>query len=148
MYGKNLRGICGSHMRRWDINEDGGYRLAEETYLYPYVGCNQCVAGEENNIKNFGVCSGSIKGETVTLVKDPKVEGGGSKNRITGKGCVPELLGKVWFDTKADANLVKDGDLVVQKSFLTCKYGGFIEIHTSGEEYAGELDDGQIMCKE
>ena len=75
MYGKNLRGICGSHMRRWDINEDGGYRLAEETYLYPYVGCNQCVAGEENNIKNFGICSGSIKGETVTLVKDLKVEG-------------------------------------------------------------------------
>lgn len=112
------------------------------------MGCNQCITGEENNIKNFGICSGSIKGENVTLVKDPNVKGGGSKNRITGKGCVPELLGKVWFDTKADANLVKDGELVVQKSFLTCKYGGFIEIHTSGEEYTGELDDGQIMRKE
>lgn len=120
MYGKNLRGTCGSHIRRLDINEDGGYRLAEETYLYPYVGYKQCVVREENDIKNFGVCSGSIKGETVTLVKDPKVEGGGSKNGITGKGCVPELLGKVWFDTKADANLKKDG----------------------------ELDDGQIVRKE
>ena len=58
------------------------------------------------------------------------------------------MLGTVWFDTKGDANLKKDGELVIQKSFLACKYGGFIEIYTSGEEYAGELDDGQIMCKE
>lgn len=146
--GAELRCTCGSHMRRLDVNEDGGYRLIEETYLYPYVECSQCVAGEENNIKNFGICSGSIKSDTITLVKDPNVKGGGSKNRITGKGCVPEILGKVWFDTKKDASLEKGEELVIEKSFLACKYGGFIEIYTSGEEYAGELDDGQIMRKE
>jgi len=145
--GAELRCSCGSHMRRLDLNEDDGHRYVTTEYVYPYVGNTQCVAGEENNIKNFGICNGCKKGEIITLIKDPDSKEKGKKNRITGVGCVPELLGDVWFDTKKDAKLSKAGELVVQKSFLACKYGGFIEIDTSGIEYMGSKDDGQIAEK-
>lgn len=146
--GAELRCTCGSHMRRLDINEDDGYRIIQAPYMHPFIGKCQCVAGEENNIKNFGICNGTIKSETVTLVKAPNKKDGGKSNRITGKGCVPELLGKVWFDTNTNAYLKNVGELVTQKSFLVCKYGGFIEIDTSGNEYMGNLDAGEIVQKE
>lgn len=37
------------------------------------------------------------------------------------------------------------GELVTQKSFHACKYGGFIEFYTSGEEYHGQKENGKII---
>lgn len=145
--GAELRCTCGSHMRRLDVNEDDGYRYVTSEYIYPYIGNTQCFAGEENNIKNFGICNGCRQGETITLIKDPESDAKGKKNRVTGVGCVPELLGNVWFDTKSDATMGNSEELVIQKSFLACKYGGFIEIDTSGIEYMGQKDEGEITQK-
>lgn len=146
--GAELRCTCGSHMRRLDMNEDDGYRqLVNDGYIHPFVGYKQCVAGEENNIKNFGICTGSIKSDEITLIKDSSRKGGGKDNRINGKRCVPKLLGDVWFDTKNNTYLSGAGEQVTQKSFLACKYGGFIEIDTFGYEYSGENDEGEITKK-
>lgn len=146
--GAELRCTCGTHMRRLDVVEDEGYRVANTAYYHPYIGECQCIAGETQNIKNFGICNGNIKGETITLVKDPTKKDGGSKNRVTGVRCVPNILGKVWFDTNHNISLKKEGELVTGKSFLACSCGGFIEIFSAGEEYLGEQDDGEIIKKE
>ena len=109
---------------------------------------SQCKAGEGRNIKNFGICSGNISGEEITLIKDSSYKngGGGKKNRIKGIGCEPDLLGDIWMDTQGNI-MLKEETLVLGSSFLACSHGGFIEIVSSGEEYRGELEKGNIEIK-
>lgn len=105
---------------------------------------HQCRAGEEENIKNFGVCSGTIEGESVTLYKDESMPNSGRKKYVTETGCIPDILGEVWLDTQANCCVGDEEELTVGNSFLACSHGGFIEIQSSGREYDGDLDDGEI----
>jgi hypothetical protein len=49
------------------------------------------------------------------------------------------------MDTKEDG-FVQAEKLVSSMSYLMCRHGGCITVLTSGEEYCGELDDGEINC--
>ena len=69
---------------------------------------------------------------------------GGDGKYVTGTGCIPDILGEVWLDTQANCCVGDEEELVVGRSFLACSHGGFIEIQSSGSEYNGDLDDGEI----
>ena len=109
-------------------------------YSHPYSGESQCIVGETDNIKFFGICKNCTEGEDICV----KTEDG--KDKITRIKCKPDLVGDVWFDTKENA-LITSEKLVIGNSYLMCKHGGFITIVTSGEEYCGELDDGEISSQ-
>lgn len=91
-------------------------------------------------VKFFGICKNCTEGEEICV----KTEDG--EDKITGIKCEPDLLGSAWFDTK-DNSLIATEKLVTGKSFLMCKNGECITVVTSGEEYCGELDDGEISSQ-
>ena len=138
--GAVLKCTHGSHKRRLDINYDQGVRALSCDYPHPYIGESQCIVGETDNIKFFGICNICTEGEDICV----KTEDG--KDKIAGIKCKPDLVGDVWFDTKENA-LITSEKLVIGNSYLMCKHGGFITIVTSGEEYCGELDDGEISSQ-
>ena len=138
--GAVLKCTHGSHKRRFDINSDYGVRSLSSDYPHPYIGGAQCIVGETDNIKFFGICKNCTEGEDICV----KTEDG--EDKITGIKCEPDLLGSAWFDTK-DNSLIASEKLVTGKSFLMCKNGGCITVVTSGEEYCGELDDGEISSQ-
>lgn len=143
--GAIMKCTCGSHARILDMQRDNGFRfISTDEYPHPFTGAFQCEFGEKKNIKSFGLCSSKTNpsDKQVTLVVPQ--ENGGTKN-VTGILCEACLLGEQWFDTETNTLLPGTGELVTQKSFHACKYGGFIEFYTSGEEYHGQKENGKII---
>lgn len=139
--GAVLRCKYGTHTRRLDLNSDNGMRTLRGEYPHPYVNEAQCVVGEEENIKFFGICNNCKEGEEICVIaKNDK----GEEEKIVGIRCEPDLLGDTWMDTKEDW-FIQSEKLVSGASYLMCKHGGCIIVETSGEEYCGELDDGEII---
>lgn len=145
--GAVLRCTCSKFPRLLDLREDNAFRLDNsDDYPHPYVSENQCEYGEEKNIKMFGICNKSIpdsKQATYVLVNED-----GSTENITGTECKACLLSTIWFDTEADTALSDSGKFVKQKSFMACKYGGFIEFQNSGIDYRGQKESGEIEVNE
>lgn len=137
--GAVLKCSKGSHHRRMDLNRDSGMRSLSGEYPHPYVNETQCVVGECENIKFFGLCQNCKEGKEICVMSQD------NKEKIVGIKCEPDLLGSVWMNTKEDG-FVQAEKLVSSMSYLMCRHGGCITVLTSGEEYCGELDDGEINC--
>lgn len=134
--GAMLRCKCGSHCRRLNLPLTHGY-VEEER---PLVNAEDSVAGENENISYFGVCSSGTNdssAKTVLLKKDYERDIYGRKmseetvGNVKGKCCTPVILGP-WQNVQ-EGTLIDGAPAITPSSFLVCKYGGIIEVLDSGQ---------------
>lgn len=139
-----LRCSCGTHPRR--LNLPVSYGMYAKDEQHPKVHQENCVVGDENNISYYGVCKSNCKPQgTEFITLEPYVTPDGkktSKEKVEGNKCVPMIVGS-WMDPKED-DMIYDMDrqceypCLTSNSFLVCKYGGVIEVLSSGQEYTEE----------
>lgn len=142
--GALLRCSCGTHPRRLNLLESYGVYVEDEQH--PKVHQENCKVGDESNICYYGVCKSNCKPKgSYNICLEPYVTPDGhkvSKSKVEGNKCVPVIIGN-WYDPKED-DLIYDMDVqrkipsLTKNSFLVCKYGGVIEVVTSGQEYEGD----------
>lgn len=134
--GAMLRCKCGSHCRRLNLPLMHGYMEAKR----PLVNAEDSIAGENDNIPYFGVCSSGTNdsgAETVFLKKDYERDILGRKvseeteGNVKGKCCTPVILGS-WQNVQ-EGTIIDGAPAITPSSFLVCKYGGIIEALDSGQ---------------
>ena len=134
--GAMMRCKYGSHYRRLNLPLTHG----EIENGRPLVNSNDAVAGDDNNIPYFGVCTCpnyTTTEKEVLLKKDYPRDLRGKKlsdeseGNVKGLPCKPMILGE-WKNSHAGTKL--DGAAILTGSaFLVCQYGGLIEIVDSGQ---------------
>ena len=139
--GALLRCSCGTHPRRLNLSKSYGMYAIDEQH--PKVHQDNCKVGDTNNITYYGVCKSNCKPEGSHHISlEPYVTPDGKKtssSKVEGNKCVPIIVGN-WMDPKED-DMIYDMDVdrvipcLTTNSFLVCKYGGIIEVITSGQEY-------------
>lgn len=142
--GALLKCSCGTHPRRLNLPKSYGVYAIDEQH--PKVHQDNCVVGDNNNISYYGVCKSNCKPKgTSHICLEPYVTPEGKKtsdSKIEGNKCIPVIVGN-WFDPKDDdqifdMDVMRDIPCLTSNSFLVCKYGGIIEVITSGQDYDGE----------
>lgn len=142
--GALLRCSCGTHPRRLNLPKSYGVYAADEQH--PKVHQDNCKVGDTNNISYYGVCKSNCKPEgSCQICLEPYVTPEGKKtstSKVEGNKCVPVIVGN-WYDPKEDdmiydMDVKKDIPCLTSNSFLVCKYGGVIEVITSGQEFEEE----------
>lgn len=141
--GARLWCSCGSHPRRLNLPKSYGVYAKDEKH--PKVHMENNDVGDDKNIAYYGVCNSDTHPESEMICVEPYVTDDGKKtsdSNIDGYMCTPYILG-TWLDPKED-EVIFDQDKgknfsgLTTNSFLVCKYGGIIEVETSGQEYDGE----------
>ena len=139
--GALLRCSCGTHPRRLNLPQSYGVYATDERH--PKMHQDNCIVGDDNNISYYGVCKSNCTPEnSCSICLEPYVTPDGvktSSEKVDGNKCVPVIVGN-WFDPKED-DKIYDMDVqsnipcITANSFLVCKYGGIIEVLTSGQEF-------------
>ncbi len=136
--GAQIRCQYGSHSRCLNLPECHGVYILK----HPVVFRTDSVGGTEGrefNIRTFGICEcpENPSQEEIILKKESSEEGGEGEN-ISGKPCIPEIIGE-WEHTHTNTHIGKEGEAALTtRSFIMCKYGGLIRILRSGQEYTDE----------
>lgn len=141
--GARLWCSCGTHPRRLNLPLSYGVYAKDEKH--PKVHMRNNEVGDDKNIAYYGVCQSENPPKEKMICVEPYVTDDGKKtsdSNIDGYMCTPYILGS-WLDVKED-EVIFDQDKnknfsgLTTKSFLVCKYGGVIEVETSGQEYDGK----------
>ena len=142
--GALLRCSCGTHPRR--LNLPKSYSVYATDEQHPKVHQENCIVGDSNNISYYGVCKSNCKpDESEHICLEPYVTPEGVKtsdSKVEGNKCMPAIIGN-WMDVKEndtiyDIDLGRDIPCLTTNSFMVCRYGGVIEVLTSGQEYIEE----------
>ena len=142
--GALLRCSCGTHPRRLNLPQSYGVYATDE--MHPKMHQDNCIYAEvDNHISYFGVCkSNCTPPNSCKICLEPYVTPEGVKTspgKVEGNRCIPLIVGN-WFDPKDD-DKIYDMDVgrnipcITSNSFLVCKFGGIIEVLTSGQEFQG-----------
>jgi|GEM_PF-1289814 len=153
--GAILRCTSGAALRRLNLPRDHGVFYGPSAR--PIVNKHDCIAGDDNNIANFGLCHGSnppseeITIDSITLKDDYGYNlSEPSDSIVTGFRCIPEIVSPGWINTHSETDMGKYGnESVSTKSVLVCIHGGMIYPLTSGQHELRslpkeELDDAEM----
>ena len=145
--GALLQCSCGTHCRRLNLEQSNGEYANDDTH-HPLMHDHNCIdTGAYPNITYYGVCKSETPPENASdITLEPYIWPDGTKtseSKITGKKCIPEILGKYWLNPNKE-DKIKDLDdgkeyaCITTGSYLVCRNGGIIQIMESGQEFVDQ----------
>ena len=152
--GAVMRCRCGTHQRKLNLPLSHGVYYGD----HPVVHSLDCRSGDDQNVPTMGICKTGTIGKYVKnqadiilqkeVLDEYGLATGKTKGAIKGPPCIPKIVG-AWMSTHPQTEIVANNcsddvryEAVVLHSFIACKYGGLIELRTSGQENTDTTPDG------